>query len=267
MRHSWVSCLAGALCGAIACSTEPAPPPSLANIVTGTVTDSLGDGLRGIWVDAVVWLGSDSAAQGGTLTEGTGEFEVSWQTPVPFIYDSLTLVTDHGSRGLTSTVCRPYSSERIARTAAQLTGLPNDSVHIPIQLGLGAASPALTPGVSCAIGFTAFEEWTSDFLFLLTIESLGATPQDSLRGQWHIVFRKSSGDMEGSFAGVVTGDTLDLALGMAPNNYAECAPGYRLRIALDETQRLGDGFLETLNPTVPLCPVDPLDPLRFVPSE
>jgi hypothetical protein len=53
---------------------------------------------------------------------------------------------------------------------------------------------------------------------------------------------------------------------MAADNYVECEPGYRLRIALEE-QRLGDGQLETLRPDVPVCSVEQLDPLRFVASQ
>jgi hypothetical protein len=119
----------------------------------------------------------------------------------------------------------------------------------------------------CAVGHNPFGDTISDFLLELAIESMPAVPEDSVRGSWRIFFRETRGDLEGRFAGVVAADTLDLALHMTPDSFFECEPGYRLRIALDEAQRLGDGNLETLRPDVTECPVRQLYPLRFVEFE
>jgi hypothetical protein len=140
-----------------------------------------------------------------------------------------------------------------------------DSVHIPVELGLGIEAPILGEVSSCAIGHNPFGDGTSDFLFDFAIHSIGAVPDDSVRGEWHIYFRETGGDLNGLFAGAVVQDTLDLALHMGGDSFIECDPGNRLRIALEPGQRLGNADLETLRPEVRACPVHQPDPLRFVP--
>lgn len=247
------------------CGTELERPPSLAYVVAGTVSDSLGGPVREVPIGATLWRQGDSIAWGRGRSNGSGAFSVEWQTPVAHHYDSLVLIS-HGSVSLSITPCRPYSSLRVTRTPDQLQGLPGDSVHVPIQLGLERQAPVLASGLhSCAVGFSSFgDDFTSQFLLQLAIETVGQAPDDSVRGQWVIFFQETRRGLEGSFAGLVNGGTLDLALHMSPDSFLECEPGYRLRIALDQQQRFGIGDLETLRPDVTVCPVEQLDPLRFV---
>ena len=245
------------------CGTGPERSPSLARSIAGTVTDSLGGAVRA-HVHANFWRGEDSIAGGVGQSDGAGVYSIEWYAAVPPVYDSLVLVSD-GSVGPTIQTCRPYSVARVVRTSAQLADLPGDSAHVPIVLGLGKAAPALAPGVfGCALAHQPFGDGTSDFVVELAIESAGTAPGDSVRGQWRIFFRETRSDLVGFFGGVVAVNTVDLALHMAQDNYVECEPGYRLSIAIDGTQRLGDGSLETLNPDEPVCPVEQLEPLRFV---
>jgi hypothetical protein len=229
------------------------------------VTDSVGVAVRAVPVAVTQWRQDDSIAWGGGTSDGNGAYSIEWSTPVAHQYDSLVLLAD-GSASLSLTPCRPYRSLRVTRTGLELQDLVGDSVHIPMELGLGMQAPILgAPVTSCAVGHSPFGDGTSDFLFELSIQSVGPLPDDSVRGEWHIYFRETRGDLIGSFAGTVVRDTLDLALHMV--TYLECEPGYRLRIALNIDQRLGNGDLETLRPDVAACPVHQLDPLRFVPFE
>jgi hypothetical protein len=249
------------------CGTEPERPPAVPYIVTGTVTDSLGGPVRAVGLQATLWRQDDSIAWGGGTSDGNGGYSIEWDTPVAHQYDSLVLLAD-GSASLSLTPCRPYRSLRIMRTSLELQDLLRDSVHIPMELGLGIEAPILGAGVSsCAVGHNPFGEGTSDFLLELAVHSVGSVPEDSVRGEWHIYFRETRRDLNGPFAGRVVQDTLDLALHMGGDSFIECEPGYRLRIALDPGQRLGDGDLETLRLDVTACPVHQLDPLRFVPFE
>ena len=259
-------CLVGALVAATACGTDPEPPPSLVRTVTGTVRDSLGAGVRKIYLQGVLWHRGDSAASGYAFTGGGGDFKIEWFTPVPFLYDSLTLDSDLGELSSSATVaCRPYGNVRLARTAAQLTDLPDDSVHLALEVGLARAPAALARGLSCAMGYSPFgPDATSTFRFALTIDSFGTAAPDSLWGQWEILFSETRIPAEGAFAGAIGGDTVDLALGVSPGVYSDCDPGWRLRLALEEGQRLGNGFITTATPGVPQCPIEHLDPLRFV---
>ena len=233
--------------------------------MTGTVRDSLGAGVRSIDLQSVVWHQGDSAASGYASTDGGGNFRMEWFAPVPFLYDSLTLYSNLGGTLSAEIECRPYGGVRLARTAAQLTGLTDDSVHFALEVGLARASAALAPGVSCAMGHSPFgPDATSTFRFAPTIDSLGTAAPDSLWGRWEILFSETRIPADGAFAGSVGGDTIDLVLGVSPGIYSDCAPGWRLRLALEQGRRLGNGFIETVTPQLPQCPITQLDPLRFV---
>jgi hypothetical protein len=259
-----LTCFPGLLMAA-GCGTEPERTPAAPYIITGTVTDSLGSPVRAVPVQATQWRQDDSIAWGRGMSDGSGAYSIAWDTPVAHRYDSLVLHAD-GSASLSLTPCRPYRSLRVTRTPLELDNFQRDSVHVPMELGLGIKAPILGVGATgCAVGHNPFGEGTSDFVFELLIHSVGPVPDDSVRGEWHIYFRETRGDLIGSFAGTVVRDTLDLALHMV--TFFECEPGYRLRIALDQGQRLGDGDLITLRPDVAVCPVYQLDPLRFVPFE
>jgi hypothetical protein len=249
------------------CATEPDPQPSLAHVVAGTVSDSLGVPIREVPIEVVLWRQGDTASWGFGRSDGAGMFLTEWMIGVAHHYDSLVL-NSFGSLSLAITPCRPYSSVRVTLTRDHLQYLPRDSVHVPIRLGLERPAPVLAAGLQvCAVGFSPFgEEFISQFLLRLAIETVNPAP-DSVRGEWEIFFQETRSNLKGSFAGLVSGSTLDLALHMAPDNYVECEPGYRLRIVLEQAQHLGPGDLETLRPDVLVCPIEQLDPLRFVAFE
>jgi hypothetical protein len=247
----------------LGCGTEP-PSTSLAHIVAGTVLDSLGAPVPEVQVSAVQMRQGDSIGRGWGTSDAAGVYSIDWFTPAAHHYDSLMIVA-YGDGSLSNTSpCRPYSLVQLTRTPDQLQNLPADSAHIPIELGLTRESPTLASGIFvCAEGYKPFGDIVSDFLVELAIETVGPAP-DSIRGQWQIAFRETRGTLDGEFAGLASGGTLDLALHLAPDSFIECEPGYRLRIVLDQDQRFGEGEIETLRPDVQACPIEQLYPLRFV---
>ncbi len=246
---------------AASCGTEPDQPPSLGHIVAGAVFDSLGAPVMGVPIGAALWRQDDSISWGYGESDGAGVYSIEWFAAVAHDYDSLVVVS------IAIDPCRPYSSVRVALTPDQLRALPSDSIHVRIRLGLAREAPTFAAGLfACAVAHKPLGEFTTDFQLELGIENGGTTSGDSVEGTWRILFSETRRPLEGAFLGAVTNDTLVLALHMAADNYVECEPGYRLRIALEE-QRLGDGQLETLRPDVPVCSVEQLDPLRFVASQ
>lgn len=222
----------------------PAEAPALANVLTVTVTDSLGVPLGGVATVAKVWQGATLAnwTAGGSSDE-QGFMEYEWfPGPIPAEYDSLTIEVDE-----LDLHCRPYAPVAATLAREDVLGLPGDSAHVVLALGLRHAPPPLAAGVSACAGGT---RTSGQHHLYLQLNSVFATPVgDSVLGRWEIGFRETSVLLvTPEFGAVVRNDSLIAELFLDGDAYEPgdpCYPGLLLRASLDDGHLAG-AALESL---------------------
>lgn len=252
--------LVAALGSLTAACSDAAGPDSLRNLATTfdiTVVDSLGNGLGGVPVTAHSWTGTTALplqqVDPAFATHADGRVAFQWPEGAPVNYDSVTFA-------VSEMPCRPYAAARVGLEAAALRGLPGDSLRRTLALGLAMPAPPLLPSTLCA----AAEKPFGAIRLILDITSLPSVADDSIRGEWEIVFRESSALSSDGFAGLVRNDSLVLQLRIAPA--FQCTPGYVLRAAL-VGDKIGAAAFDALDTADPFCAQSLLNALHFVPGD
>lgn len=253
--RGWLQAAFGLLTAACSDAAGPDSARELATTFEIRVVDSLGTGLGGVPVTAQGWIGDAPLALQQVdpffATHADGRVSFRWPEPEPAEYDSVTFA-------VSEMPCRPYAAASTGLAAAALRGLPGDSLRRDIALGLAVSAPPLTPSTLCA----AAEKTFGAIRLTLQITSLASVADDSIRGEWEIVFRESSALSSDAVAGVVRNDSLVLQLRIAPPD--QCAPGYVLRAALLGGE-IGPAAFDALDTADPLCSQTLLNALHFVP--
>jgi hypothetical protein len=245
----------------VTCGDGPDPEPAPSQLATTfviVVTDSVEQGVGGVYVQAQGWVSDTAfylrADSPGSASSSNGRVRFRWPELLPVHYDSLTFLVPQPR-------CRPYASARLGLPGSSLHGQPGDSIERRLTLGLAEASPRLVAGAKvCAAGVKEF----GAFELRLAIDAWPSTDGDSIRARWDIFFQETSALYPDDAAGVVRGDSLLVHLRI--NAPAYCAPGYLLQARLEGT-RLDAASMTTLNRDYPSCSalVQPIHSLRFAP--